>query len=255
MAARTPGFAKRLYEALERADINQSELARRLGVRPQSVQAWVAGESEPRGYRFENLAKTLGVSEYWLKTGLAQDAVQEPPAPYQEENAGNGAIVRTRQHEGRWWERAIRGLVLQKDDRLGPFFDASVRLGEYRIRFDFYSPALAADFRVLHPAPKSGGPSNIPERLRGSLARMAVLRAIDEGMVPEGVPVKRLYVLMVLLAEEPTGEAGRQQDRIDREMRQIRWEADHLGLTVRFVSSPQEAADYILTHSPGNLVS
>lgn len=48
---------------------NQSEMARFIGVTPQAVQKWIAGESEPRGKNLELAAKFLGVSPAMLKFG------------------------------------------------------------------------------------------------------------------------------------------------------------------------------------------
>ncbi|WP_342650888.1 helix-turn-helix transcriptional regulator [Pseudomonas sp. REB1044] len=44
------------------AGINQSELARRLGITPQSVQAWESGRSKPRAHMLADIAQAIGVS-------------------------------------------------------------------------------------------------------------------------------------------------------------------------------------------------
>lgn len=48
---------------------NQSEMARFIGVTPQAVQKWIAGESEPRGRNLDLAAKYLGVTPAMLKFG------------------------------------------------------------------------------------------------------------------------------------------------------------------------------------------
>ncbi|WP_230411640.1 S24 family peptidase [Collimonas humicola] len=63
-------MANRIAEALERKNGgNQSEMARFVGVSPQAVQKWVAGESEPRGKNLELAAQFLGMSPATLKFG------------------------------------------------------------------------------------------------------------------------------------------------------------------------------------------
>lgn len=52
---------------------NQSEMARYIGVSPQAVQKWVAGESEPRGKNLDLAAEFLGVTPAHLKFGIALD--------------------------------------------------------------------------------------------------------------------------------------------------------------------------------------
>ena len=48
---------------------NQSEMARFIGVTPQAVQKWIAGESEPRGKNLDLAAQFLGVTPAMLKFG------------------------------------------------------------------------------------------------------------------------------------------------------------------------------------------
>lgn len=57
---------------------NQSEMARYIGVSPQAVQKWVAGESEPRGKNLDAAAAFLGVTPAHLKFGIVMD--QHPGA-------------------------------------------------------------------------------------------------------------------------------------------------------------------------------
>lgn len=62
-------FAGRLAEARQRAGMTQSELARRLGVSPQSVQQWEQSGTTPRAHRIKDLALALGVTREWLLVG------------------------------------------------------------------------------------------------------------------------------------------------------------------------------------------
>lgn len=52
-------FAKNLKKLMHRDGYTQSELARRLGVKPQTVQKWVAAKSTPRSQSLIKLAKVL----------------------------------------------------------------------------------------------------------------------------------------------------------------------------------------------------
>ncbi|WP_207233582.1 LexA family transcriptional regulator [Salinicola tamaricis] len=69
-------FANRLRHAREASGLSQSELARRLGVRQQSVQLWEStGEraTTPRAKRIKELAAILETPEEWLFLGRAKD--------------------------------------------------------------------------------------------------------------------------------------------------------------------------------------
>lgn len=59
-------IAQIIASARDRLGINQSELARRLSVTPQSVQAWESGRSTPRVSKFPEIAKALGISSQAL---------------------------------------------------------------------------------------------------------------------------------------------------------------------------------------------
>ncbi|RMN57763.1 Repressor [Pseudomonas amygdali pv. hibisci] len=64
MKKRTTG--QLITRAREQLGINQSELARRLGVTPQSVQAWESDRNTPRHKKLKEIGDELGVSASWL---------------------------------------------------------------------------------------------------------------------------------------------------------------------------------------------
>ena len=66
-------FAERVRERASRLTLSQSDIARRLGVRPQSVQQWFSGETVPRTQRLRELAALLQTSVRYLLGG-APDA-------------------------------------------------------------------------------------------------------------------------------------------------------------------------------------
>jgi len=74
----------RIAKARATAGLNQSELARQLGVSPQAVQKWEAGETVPRGRRIECLAGALGIPVAYLISGSDMDSglrlVSDKPA-------------------------------------------------------------------------------------------------------------------------------------------------------------------------------
>jgi len=59
----------RIAEARTAAGLNQSQLAAKIGVTPQSIQHWENDRTAPRGNRIEELAKTLEVTPEWLTFG------------------------------------------------------------------------------------------------------------------------------------------------------------------------------------------
>lgn len=72
-------IGKRIALKREQAGLNQSELARRLKLTPQSVQKWEAEESIPRGRRLEEIAAALSTTTAYLVAGI--EGVVHTPEP------------------------------------------------------------------------------------------------------------------------------------------------------------------------------
>ena len=68
-SAEVSTFGDRLAGAREAAGLGQEEMARRLGVRLSTLQAWEDDQSEPRANRLQMMAGMLNVSIVWLLTG------------------------------------------------------------------------------------------------------------------------------------------------------------------------------------------
>lgn len=79
-SAEVATFGDRLAGAREAAGLSQFDLAKRLGVRLTTVQAWEDDASEPRSNRLQMVAGMLSVSIRWLLTGEGDglDAPSEP---------------------------------------------------------------------------------------------------------------------------------------------------------------------------------
>jgi len=66
---------ERIAEGLTKVGMSQSELARSMGIRPQSVQNWCSGANEPSKKNIQKMAKIFGFSYEYLalgKTGPGQ---------------------------------------------------------------------------------------------------------------------------------------------------------------------------------------
>ena len=79
-SAEVATFGDRLAGAREAAGLTQDDLAKRLGVRLTTVQAWEDDASEPRSNRLQMVAGMLSVSIRWLLTGEG-DGLDAPSAP------------------------------------------------------------------------------------------------------------------------------------------------------------------------------
>lgn len=60
----------RLSRARDAAGLTTAQLARRLGVKSSTIQAWESDRSQPRANRLPTLAGMLGVSLSWLLHGV-----------------------------------------------------------------------------------------------------------------------------------------------------------------------------------------
>ncbi|HET7412660.1 MAG TPA: helix-turn-helix domain-containing protein [Pararhizobium sp.] len=60
----------RISRARDALNLTTSQLARRLGVKSETVHAWETDRSEPRANRLTMLAGMMGVSPTWLLNGV-----------------------------------------------------------------------------------------------------------------------------------------------------------------------------------------
>lgn len=70
----------RLSRARDAAGLSITELARRLGVKNSTLQAWESDRSQPRANRLAMLAGILNVSPSWLLYGVGQSPSDESGA-------------------------------------------------------------------------------------------------------------------------------------------------------------------------------
>lgn len=67
----------RLSRARDSAGMTVSQLARRLGVKASTIQAWESDRSQPRANRLAMLAGVLNVSLSWLLHGIGTSPADE----------------------------------------------------------------------------------------------------------------------------------------------------------------------------------
>lgn len=67
----------RLSRARDAADLTVPQLARRLGVKDTTIQAWESDRSQPRANRLTMLAGVLNVSPSWLLHGVGESPSDE----------------------------------------------------------------------------------------------------------------------------------------------------------------------------------
>ncbi|MCT8997189.1 helix-turn-helix domain-containing protein [Chelativorans intermedius] len=67
----------RLSRARDAAGLTVAELARRLGVKASTIQAWESDRSQPRANRLAMLAGVLNVSLSWLLHGVGASPSDE----------------------------------------------------------------------------------------------------------------------------------------------------------------------------------
>src|SRR5262245_38823280 len=72
-------FSARLRQARERAGLTQSALARRIGVKPQSIQALESGAAKSTSHVVA-IARVLGVSPDWLDRGDGDSGSEPRPS-------------------------------------------------------------------------------------------------------------------------------------------------------------------------------
>ena len=74
-------FGDRLARAREYMQMDQAQLARRLGVKLSTIRNWEADRSEPRANRLQMLSGLLNVSIVWLMSGEGDGVPDVDPEP------------------------------------------------------------------------------------------------------------------------------------------------------------------------------
>lgn len=238
------GFHARLRSAREAAGMNQSELARAMEVRPQSVQQWESTDPErrttPRGPRLIRLADILGVSERWLRLGQGEMR-SKPPANVREGSpnflgymlknpaASKEAADRpTRRRDERpWWQHEVRKV---SPVELSGYWDKHMSIGDMELMYDYASPKLVADITV---APDTG-PGSTLLITRGLFNLAAAVR------MGERLMIERRYVLFVAWNDEPNDQTRRENMLLPLKRR-----ASLFDIEVIDVRQPDEIAEKI----------
>ncbi|MEL7214538.1 MAG: helix-turn-helix domain-containing protein [Pseudomonadota bacterium] len=104
-------FGDRVAAARDAISMSQAQLARRLGVKVGTIEAWEADRSEPRANRLQMLAGVLNVSIMWLMTGEGIGLDDEEPL----DDPNSDAILRETLAE----LRALRTEQTRLLERLG----------------------------------------------------------------------------------------------------------------------------------------
>lgn len=74
-------FGDRLHAAREALGLSQAQLARRLGIKTQTLQSWEEDRSEPRANKLQMVAGLLNVSIIWLMSGEGPGLPDFEPDP------------------------------------------------------------------------------------------------------------------------------------------------------------------------------
>ena len=101
-------FGDRVAAGRETLGLSQSELAKKLGVKLRTIEAWEDDRTEPRANKLQMLAGVLNVSLMWLLKGEGEGIA----APGDSEIEGDVAALLME-------IRQVRGAILQSADRLG----------------------------------------------------------------------------------------------------------------------------------------
>ncbi|MCV0350393.1 MAG: helix-turn-helix domain-containing protein [Nitratireductor sp.] len=89
----------RLSRARDAVGLSVAELARRLGVKAATIQAWESDRSQPRANRLAMLAGVLNVSLSWLLHGVGVSPADESRSELVNAVAANLKRIRRLQEE------------------------------------------------------------------------------------------------------------------------------------------------------------
>jgi transcriptional regulator with XRE-family HTH domain len=115
-------FGDRVAAAREALGLSQAQLARRLGVKAQTVASWESDRSEPRANKLQMLAALLNVSMVWLMTGEG-DGLSSPDEAEPYEKTFQALLTEVR--ETRLAQVRLADRLARLEKRLRALADAS----------------------------------------------------------------------------------------------------------------------------------
>ena len=105
----TATFGDRISGAREASGMNQTQLAKSLGVKLATLKGWEQDLSEPRANKLSMLAGLLNVSVMWLLNGEGK-GVDDPDSEPKVEKGLNDTLLEIRE---------LRTVLKSSSDRLG----------------------------------------------------------------------------------------------------------------------------------------
>lgn len=192
-------------------------------------------QTQPRGKRLKRLAEVLGVGERWLRYGVGDPEegapageVSEPLPGY---GRGRGGIGATHE-EYRWWEREIERQVTDVAPDLATQFGYRLSFygpeGRIQKRLDYLSTKIGCGLKLV--------PQAVTTTVLPGLWDLALIRQMDLN-----AGVDRPLILYLFWLERPVSET-RENRRLDT----LRAEAAYMGVEIRELDDPTEAANAIL---------
>lgn len=142
-------IAKIIRDGREKLNLNQSQLAERVGVSPQAVQQWESGATQPRGKRLNKIAEVLK-----LPPALMHFGTFPPKTETEETNPGSildaaaqpASPQRGRKTSDKSYKSGAEGPISSKDTLIKEVINAMQRMSrEDAVRLVTISKALVGD--------------------------------------------------------------------------------------------------------------
>ena len=106
-------FGDRLAGAREAAGLTQAALAKRMGIKTKTLQAWEQDLAEPRANKLQMVAGLLNVSMPWLLTGMGEGLSAPGEDPVTDDDIRT-LLVELRQLRQETLKSAERMAVIEK---------------------------------------------------------------------------------------------------------------------------------------------
>ena len=106
-------FGDRLAGAREAAGLTQAALAKRMGIKTKTLQAWEQDLAEPRANKLQMVAGLLNVSMPWLLTGMGEGLSAPGEEPVTDDDIRT-LLVELRQLRQETLKSAERMAVIEK---------------------------------------------------------------------------------------------------------------------------------------------
>jgi transcriptional regulator with XRE-family HTH domain len=228
----------RISAAMETAELNQSDLARMIGVRKSTVSMWMSAHQDraPKRANLKKIAEVLGVQIEWLTDGgemkqaIPQETINFSPTKY---DPGREKKVFNAQTK---LMHKVRNALIKLDD-ISSNIDRKIA---FDIQALYTSNNCVITLRTLIKETEAKSLEKDRANIGAALWNLNIIQMLDEDM-----GVDRRGILAIYVVEDPESESELRSFTLEYLIEQQGEFASRAGIEIITIYEPEQIVDLI----------